>query len=312
MSLKQSWPILAATCVFVTVLGLNYAAGAFTVIQLPRGYSSHLELLGQVIMFSLMAPYLLLAAVYSRRYSLALAANIDTDFARKISTLHWPLLGIGGVLGTANGYFNNLAPGQIEGLANLAPIHTAVSLSNLLTWTTVGVTLTLRIMIAVRFYVKGRHVAIDIFNIGALKPFARNALADILMICGAIGLTMFQALDATFRADNFVNALIVALPALLVLFLLPIYSIHARIKQLKQDELSQIQTLIDAAPRSLETQQMNDLEVLLQRRERVLAAPSWPIDLSMLYRLLFYFVIPPLAWVAAAMVEIYLESSLGG
>ena len=57
---------------------------------------------------------------------------------------------------------------------------------------------------------------------------------------------------------------------------------------------------------------VNALEFLLQRRERVSAVPTRWIDSSMVYRLAIYGVIPPRGPVAAAVVAIYLESTMAG
>jgi hypothetical protein len=55
---------------------------------------------------------------------------------------------------------------------------------------------------------------------------------------------------------------------------------------------------------------MEQLENLLQRRERVLAASTWPMDVGTLRRFVFYIIISPLAWVGAALVESLLEGFL--
>ena len=57
---------------------------------------------------------------------------------------------------------------------------------------------------------------------------------------------------------------------------------------------------------------MNTLEVLLQRRERVSNAATWPIDVGFLQRFLFYIIIPPLAWVGAALVEFVIDGFIRG
>jgi hypothetical protein len=54
------------------------------------------------------------------------------------------------------------------------------------------------------------------------------------------------------------------------------------------------------------------LEPLLQRRDRINAIHTWPLNVSMISRLLIYGVIPPAAWVGAALVERMVEDLLGG
>jgi hypothetical protein len=55
---------------------------------------------------------------------------------------------------------------------------------------------------------------------------------------------------------------------------------------------------------------MSALEALLQRRDRIERLPTWPINLAMVSRLLIYGVIPPAAWVGAALMERFVESLL--
>ena len=50
-----------------------------------------------------------------------------------------------------------------------------------------------------------------------------------------------------------------------------------------------------------------ELELLLQHRDRLRQSHTWPFDLGLVYRLLLYVVIPPLAWLGAALVETAVE-----
>ena len=53
-----------------------------------------------------------------------------------------------------------------------------------------------------------------------------------------------------------------------------------------------------------------ELESLLQHRDRLRHAYTWPVDLGIVYRLLFYVVIPPLAWFGAALMETAVQEFL--
>ena len=74
-----------------------------------------------------------------------------------------------------------------------------------------------------------------------------------------------------------------------------------------QAQLDELNNMIRQASKAIEPAAVADLETLLQRRERVLAAPTWPVDIAILQRLLFYIIIPPLAWVGAALVEMFVD-----
>ena len=56
---------------------------------------------------------------------------------------------------------------------------------------------------------------------------------------------------------------------------------------------------------------LQTLEPLLQARDRINALHTWPLDFSIWSRLFFYGLIPPLAWLAAALVEIVVERVIG-
>ena len=49
------------------------------------------------------------------------------------------------------------------------------------------------------------------------------------------------------------------------------------------------------------------LEPLLQRRDRIKAITTWPLDEAIWQRLFFYVPIPPLAWSCAAIVELVID-----
>ena len=89
-------------------------------------------------------------------------------------------------------------------------------------------------------------------------------------------------------------------------------SIHQRLRARKNFEFDAVNELIRGASKSLEHADATVLETLLQRRDRIRGIPTWPVNLSMVSRLIVYGVIPPIAWVAAALVERLIEGVLGG
>ncbi len=54
------------------------------------------------------------------------------------------------------------------------------------------------------------------------------------------------------------------------------------------------------------------IELLMQHRDRVRHTSAWPIDLSIAFRLILFIIIPPLAWLGAAFVELGLDKILTG
>ena len=171
-------------------------------------------------------------------------------------------------------------------------------------------TLAARYHVARIFYSAGKQVQLDIFETSNLKPFGQAGLTDALLVVVALAITTLQSLDAQFRLYNYITAFSVILPAMAVLMVTPMYSVHRRIVGLKVAELEEINNLIHSSSKDLDIQHINQLEPLLQRRERLKAIHTWPFDMSVVSRLLLYFIVPPLAWLGAAFVEIVLDSVL--
>ncbi len=101
------------------------------------------------------------------------------------------------------------------------------------------------------------------------------------------------------------------IPAAIVLFSLPLLGIRARVRDAKRHELEVLDHAILSADRALEPDRLAHLNALLERRDRIVSAREWPIDMTTYRRVALYVVIPPLAWVGAALVEIVLASALG-
>ena len=93
-------------------------------------------------------------------------------------------------------------------------------------------------------------------------------MGDVLVIVGALVLTTVQSIDATFRYQNYLFSMLVAVPAMLILLLRPMLSLHARLRARRQAELTAVSALIRAAPKTLGVSDIAALEALLQRRDR--------------------------------------------
>ena len=64
------------------------------------------------------------------------------------------------------------------------------------------------------------------------------------------------------------------------------------------------------AARVVEPDSLTQIELLMQHRDRIQHMSAWPIDFSIASRLILYIVIPPLAWLGAAIVEVGLDKFL--
>jgi hypothetical protein len=181
----------------------------------------------------------------------------------------------------------------------------------ILVWIAAGAVIASRLYVAALFRKAGRHIPLDPYEHSALEPFARNGMGDVLMIMGTLVLTTVQSIDATLRYENYAFAMLVAVPAALALLFLPMSTLHGRLKQLKRQELTAINQLIRTAPKALTAEHAAALETLLKRRDRIHEITTWPLNVSMVSRLLIYGVIPPAAWIGAALVEHLVDSLLG-
>lgn len=177
-------------------------------------------------------------------------------------------------------------------------------------WSLVGLLLAMKLHNGVTLYRIGKRVEIDLFNLDPLNSFGRIGLNDLLIVVGAMALTPLQSIDQEFRWVNYENAVYVGVPSAFILMLLPIWSVHRRIRRRKTQLLEEINAEIDRLPRTLALADVGHLNALLDLRAHVQHCRSWPMDLSIFSRVVLYVLIPPLAWIGAALVELTLDSFL--
>jgi len=183
-------------------------------------------------------------------------------------------------------------------------------LGQLLIWTLLGALLAVRVHVSRAFNRASAHLTVNIFETSNLKPVALIGLVDVLLVVGGLVVSTVQSLDFSFRIGNYTNALLVAIPAILFLAIYPMWPLHRRMRAYRTRQLHEVNERIRDASVNLQPDEMEQLEILLQRRERVLIASTWPMDVGILRRFVFYIIIPPLAWVGAAMAESLVESFL--
>ena len=282
--------------------------------ELPQFFDSQAQLLGQVLLMTLMPSYVLGMSIVAQRRSLRSARKLQASGLIKDHPDNWlrPIptvkAGIGVLLGLLYAITVNLPTEWVLRLTDIDFQEGSIVAGQSLVWISCGVALAFRFHSATLFNEQGRTVAIDIYDSSKLEPFARNGVDDVLLITGAIALTAIQALDAQFRLGNFLAALLVALPAAVYLLIRPMWAVHLRLSQQKREFIDDINLQIArlraaAAP-------IPELELLLQHRDRLKHTYTWPMDLAIVYRLLFYVVIPPLAWLGAALMETAVQGSL--
>jgi hypothetical protein len=146
----------------------------------------------------------------------------------------------------------------------------------------------------------GEHdVRIDLNELSALDVFADAGSRHFLLLLGGLAVLPIQAiLGEGMDLRDIVPGIFIVLPVAIYLFVWPMLAVRRAIQRAQAAALR----AIDEALRSLTP--LEDRHLLLSiRRHQVAAIPAWPVRLRNLGRLALYLVIPPLAWVAAALVD---------
>jgi hypothetical protein len=281
------------------------------------GLSSRTQLIGMMLLITLMPVWLIGCFFVTQRHTLRLAHQLqehlqpEQDIVADVSRL--PTLQVG--LGALGGFFYalafNIPHDQFSEIfsGNLSVL--SIFVGQILLWTFVGHLLAIRLYIANLFYQLGKTVELSIFEQSRLEPFARVGMLDVVIVVGGLAITTVQSIDAQFRLENYLTAFLVAIPAAVALLVRPMWTLHRRLAARKQQLLREVRQQIESVPEATTPDSVNRLEILLQRRDRVRALHTWPLDFAIWSRLLFYGLIPPLAWAGAALVERAVERILG-
>jgi hypothetical protein len=282
--------------------------------ELPQLYGSQAQLLGQVLLMTIVPAFVLSMVVVTQRRTMRRAQALHASGLIKDHPDHWlrPLpavrMYVGIVLGFLYAITVNVPTEWMLRLNDIDFQEAGIIAGQSLVWISCGLGWSIRFNSAALFDQRGREVSIDIYDSSKLELFARNGVDDVLLITGAVGLSALQALDAQFRLGNYLAALLVAVPTAAYLLIRPMRAIHLRLSQQKREFIADINLQIVrlreiAAP-------VSELELLLQHRDRLRRTYTWPMDLAIVYRLLFYVVIPPLAWLGAALMETVVQGFL--
>ena len=282
--------------------------------ELPQFFDSQAQLLGQVLLMTLAPAYVLALVLVTQRRSMqrarALHASglINDDPENWLRPLPTMRMCIGILVGFLYAIGVNLPTEWVLRLTSMGSQEVGIVAGQSLVWISCGMGWSIRFNSAALFDQRGQEVAIDIYDSSQQELFARNGVDDVLLITGIVALSAIQALDAQFRLGNYLAALVVALPAAVYLLIRPMWAIHRRLLKQKREFIADINTQI-ARAREIAVP-ITELELLLQHRDRLKHAYTWPMDLAIVYRLLFYVVIPPLAWVGAALMETAVQGLL--
>jgi len=159
----------------------------------------------------------------------------------------------------------------------------------------------------------GRHsLRIDLLATHRLSPFMDIGQRTILFAVGGLSSTLMQgALLGGIGYADWVPATVLVVVLSGWLLLRPMWGVYLALRGARDAELARLDALIGYHEmRSVEQLVDPAIEHLQRHRERVLSVSVWPITSSAWWRPVLYFVIPPLAWVAAALVESIVDANL--
>jgi hypothetical protein len=159
----------------------------------------------------------------------------------------------------------------------------------------------------------GRHgIRIDLLATHRLSTFMEIGQRIMLIAVGGLTFLLVQvALVGELSTVDWLPPLMLILPLAIWLFARPMWGIRGAIKAARDAELERLdRELGHRESWSTEVIANPRIEALIRYRERILAVTEWPVTRSALWRPTLYFVIPPLAWFAAALVENLVDSAL--
>jgi hypothetical protein len=149
-------------------------------------------------------------------------------------------------------------------------------------------------------------VRVDLDDLQPLGVFADVGVRHLLLIVIGLAFVPIQGiLLGGLDALDFVPALIATLPIAIAALLLPVLGVRRSVVAAKQGELDRLGELLRRAEPHGERHLL-----LALRRGQIAAVPEWPFTLGSAARIAFYVIIPPCAWIAAAVVENWVSSAL--
>jgi len=270
------------------------------------------QVVGTLLLFTVLPAYLiaLIPAMRARTELFlgelaGLASERDIAAIReqmlRMSPAVWPAMAAGVAFGA---YQNPTFIGRMLETGEYHVLDVGFVAGAILIWVVVAVLLAWRLPTSRALSRLGEGLEVDLYRLDRLRPLARIATGDILVAVGAMAFSPLQSLDAEFRLGNYWPTIYVGLPAAAVLFLVPLWGVHRNLRRTKQRRLEALREQMDAIDRA----DIVRLEPLAAHLERVRGLSSWPVDLEIVARIFAYGIIPPLAWVAAALVENFIDS----
>lgn len=314
-SLRAPWPVRVAEHSHMAVLPSVYLLSSLGYYWLVTTYSEGLgccwastsNLWGTIATYSAVPAYILLLSTYLWRQTHKLIDELWPANAAdiKAQVLNPPLLypiafcTLAGSVAIAQ-YTSTLT---LLTLLDNAWLDLSMITSNFITWTLSAWLVSSRIYAGIAMLKLGRQYPINLYKLSEVRPFGRMAILDLLFAMGIIALIPLQSLDFELRWVNYQDALLFVLPVAVAMTLLPMWGVHRAIVQQKTTKVGALQIRIDNADQD----DLVGMEALLSHRDRIAELGTWPMDVKLASRIALYVVLPPIAWIAAALVEMLIE-----
>ena len=190
------------------------------------------------------------------------------------------------------------------------------TVGTLLTWMVMTSVIYMLVQQAVVFArLGGRSVHATPFNVRSLAPFARVSISASLSTIGALALFPLLGFEGGIDLMEILPGAIAMIAPLVAMFFLPVWPLHRQLAAVKRQNLIDIDRLIN---NSLDARGFIDrdggspeqLNLLLTYRRELEECATWPFDVGNFSRLALYLIIPPLTWVAAALIENLVDAVL--
>jgi len=212
-------------------------------------------------------------------------------------------------LGVAAGLAHNLVLAGRFGIAGTftgSAAAAALSVGTFVVWIVMTTAILGLVQIARLFASLARRVDVDLLQPTQLRPFARVAVISTLAMVGAEAAFPILSLDGRQLLPlTMLPGMAIVFVAMVVLFASPLLPVQAAIANAKRNEVARLSARIaevaNAAP--AEEERIARLAPLLTYRKAIEQAREWPFDSGTASRLAFYLVIPPLTWIAAAVMQ---------
>lgn len=182
-----------------------------------------------------------------------------------------------------------------------------------LLWIGMFLTVTPFILNALLFSQLGQLAKPDLLRPSRHAAFGSAALRPALLMTGLLCAyaLLFLGGDNPLTGPVLIGVLGGLLP-LIGIIALPLRGIRRRIREQRKATLAALDARLDGITRgdiaTADANALFQLDAVLDMRERVARAPSWPFDVDALKRILLFTVLPPLTWAAAAIVEMMIDS----